>query len=123
MVNYFDDDENRHWPERALQLWQILIGKAHNQQLVTYGELRDILGFGGAGVFAQPLGHIAYYCDREDLPPLTTVVIKEDTGEPGDGIPVKNIHKNRMKVFAYDWYRMIPPTPDEFEEAWERGGA
>ena len=41
MVRRFDEDHS--WPTRALQIWQILIGKAHNRQLMTYGQLANLL--------------------------------------------------------------------------------
>ena len=48
MINYFDDEDKRHWPWRAVQVWQILVSKAVNKQLMTYGELAEV--FSGKGL-------------------------------------------------------------------------
>jgi len=113
MVRRFE--KNR--PSRALQVWQILIAAAHNRQILTYKILADIVGYGGAGVFGQILGHIADYCNQNGLPPLTSLVVNEKTGVPGHGIPVKNAPKKREEVFNYKWFRIVPPTVEQFREA------
>jgi len=35
-----------HLEHRALQIWQILITKAHARQTINYEELADVMGFG-----------------------------------------------------------------------------
>lgn len=123
MPEYFDDQTELKASWRAVQLWQILIGCAYNQQIITYGQLADILGYKGAGVFAQLLGRIMYYCEDNDLPPLTSLVVNQSEGEPGDGMEVESKYKSvdaaRMKVFAEYWYGIIPPSAEEFENVWE----
>jgi hypothetical protein len=47
MVRRFDEAPSR--PSRAVQVWQILIGAAHNRQTITYTMLSEIVGFGGEG--------------------------------------------------------------------------
>ena len=116
MVRKFD----RSRPARALQVWQILIGASHNRQIITYKILAKLLGFRGEGVFAQILGHIAYFCKQNRLPPLTSLVVNERTGLPGVGIPIKNAPKLRESVFKYKWYSIVPPTVEQFREAYER---
>lgn len=116
----FDDEANKSWPSRALQIWQILISRAFNKQLITYGELADILGFGGAGVLAHPLGYIMEYCQHHELPPLTSIVINQKTGSPGDGLitieDYDSIDSARIEVFYYSWYRLVPPPIEELVE-------
>ena len=120
-VKRFSEEENRHWPERAYQLWIILVGMANNWQITSYGWLAELVGFKGSGVFADPLGHIAAFCILNDLPLLTTLVVKTEGGEPGSGIPIDSdeIDAERMRVLNYDWYDVVPPTPAELEEAYE----
>jgi hypothetical protein len=65
----------------------------------------------GAGVLANPLGHVAYYCLINRLLPLTSLVVNEKTGLPGDGIPVDESLSKRENVFAFDWFGVIPPSP------------
>jgi hypothetical protein len=115
---YFDDIEEKKRPHRALQIYQILIGTAANRQIITYGMLAEILGYEGAGVFAGTLDHIARWCTQRGLPSLTVLVVNQETGVPGEGIPVySDIHAEREKVFRFKWYRILPPTADELEAA------
>ena len=117
MKSFYDDTP--HWPERAQQIWIILVGKAANMQLTTYKEIRDILGFKGSYVLGKPLGHIACYCNQNGLPGLTTIVVNEEGGVPGEGIPVSGIESVRMKVYKYKWYKLVPPSPEQLKEAWD----
>src|SRR6266567_3265990 len=110
MIRYFDDNRNR--PARAIQIWLILIGLASNRQTITYQELSKVLGFKGEGVFADILGHIAFYCKENELPSLTDLVVKKDTGLPGDGLATQviNFNAERERVYNHKWFRMFPPT-------------
>ncbi len=119
MAREFIDETSN--PMRALQIWQILIGAARNRQILTYGILSDMLGYRGAGVLAQQLGHIMYYCQQNELPPLTILVVNQDTGLPGEGLTGADLNADRESVFRYDWYSIIPPTPEELREAYTHG--
>lgn len=108
-------------PSRAQQLWQILVSKASNRQVTTYGELEKIVGYKGAGVFAQTLGHIAFYCQQDGLPPLTAIVVTKKTGLPGDGMPAtKNLNSSREEVFRFEWFKVVPPTPSQLSDAYSK---
>jgi hypothetical protein len=121
MYKTFDAERTR--PYRALQLWQILIAKSSNRQVATYGELEKIVGFKGAGVFAQILGHVMYYCRQNDLPPLTALVVKKSTGLPGCGLTSrKDLNADREEVFAFRWFRVVPPSPTQLSEAYRKRG-
>jgi len=85
MIKKFDDNPVN--ASRAVQIWQILISKAHNRQTITYGILADLLGFKGAGVFAYKLNHIMNFCIQNNLPHLTVLVVNKETGKPGDDGP------------------------------------
>jgi len=88
---------------------------------MTYGQLADVVGFKGAGVFAAKLGHIMCWCDQETLPPLTVLIVNQDTGLPGDGLTTADdLHRQREEVFAHGWYDIVPPTADELEAAFQR---
>lgn len=59
-------------PARAVQAWQILIGRAMNRQTITYHHLSQLMyGKSAAGVVNKILGHIAFFCEDNKLPPLT----------------------------------------------------
>lgn len=116
MVKYFKD--NPSWETRALQIWQILICKAANRQTITYGALARMLGFGGAGTLAHFLGHIMHHCLQNGLPPLTVLVVNQDTGLPGEGLIDADYNADREAVFGFGWFGVIPPTPDELSAAY-----
>ena len=105
---------------RAVQAWQILIGMAHNRQTTTYKGLSELMyGKSAAGVLAQILGHIAFYCIDNDLPPLTAIVVGKGSGAPGGEIPLERaaIDEEREKVYRYDWYDVYPASEKELAKA------
>ena len=120
MIKKFDDNPLN--ASRAVQIWQILISKAHNRQTITYGILADLLGFKGAGVFADKLGHIMYFCIQNNLPHLTVLVVNEKTGKPGEGFTeiVSDLDVERENVFKRNWYDLCPPSEKQFDEAWRK---
>jgi hypothetical protein len=107
-------------PERAVQAWQILVSKAMNRQTVTYLDLSVLMYEKDApGVLARILGHIAYYCQDNALPPLTSIVVGKERGTPGHDIPIdlSKIDEFREDVYQYDWYNIYPHSADELEAA------
>ncbi|MGY2226987.1 hypothetical protein ACW9IK_30190 [Pseudomonas gingeri] len=118
-IQYFSTAPNLSG--RAAQIWQILVSKAHNRQTMTYLELAGLLGYAGSGTLGRQLGHIMFFCDQNDLPPLTVLVVNTETGLPGSGFKNESeIHELREKVYAYDWFNLIPPSASELSEAWEQ---
>lgn len=118
MNQYFS--EKNTLENRALQIWQILIGFAYERKITTYGEIANILGYKGAGTLDRQLGHILHFCAQNKLPPLSVLVVNSETGLPGDGFDTTgDLHKQREKVFNFDWFDIIPPTPTEFASAWK----
>lgn len=73
----------------------------------------------GAGVLGGILGHIAFYCDDNDLPPLNALVVRTDSNESGDGIP-RGGPREHARVYRYAWYDLRPPTPEELRAAYGR---
>ena len=103
-------------PVRAMQVWQILIAAAHERRTLTYGEVAGLLGVEGAGVLAQILGLIMTYCQQNGLPPLTVLVVNQDTGLPGSGLTtVEDLPKDREAVYRQDWYSRYPAQIADFE--------
>lgn len=106
---------------RALQIWQYLIARAQNRQIVRYPELSGLIGYSDNRPLTQILGHIMYYCHDHKLPPLSILVVNRD-GTPGPGFtetPRDELDRTREDVFAFDWYSIYPPSPEEFREAWD----
>lgn len=104
--------------QRASQIWSVLINAAKDRKIYNCGEIANILGFGGAGVMAPILGCIMWFCDENDLPALTILVVNKETGLPGDGLTtIEDVNKDREAVFRYDWFSIEPPQNSDFENA------
>jgi hypothetical protein len=107
-------------PDRALQAWQILVGKAMNRQTLTYKGLSQLMyKKDAAGVLDKILGHVAFFCSDNKLPALTSIVVGKGRGTPGRDIPVdpKVMDREREKVYDYDWYNAYPPTPTQLAKS------
>ena len=101
--------------ERALQIWQILISAAHNRQVLTYEIVGKLTGLQPLGL-ANFLNPILHYCARNQLPMLPILVVSKDTGQPGQGFPEGiDWDGERERVFAHNWFKMKPPTADDFK--------
>lgn len=70
--------------ERASQLWPILALAATNRQVLTYNFVSKLTGIPrpAIGQFLEP---IQAYCMAKKIPPLTSIVVSEQTGIPGSG--------------------------------------
>jgi len=103
--------------ERAIQIYQVLIGAAHNRQVLNYEIVAKLVGVPRWGL-APHLGHLMNYCQHNDLPPLTALVVKRPSGRPGKGLTtVRDPDHDRERVFAHDWYRMKPLTTADLKAA------
>lgn len=101
--------------ERALQIWQILISAAHNRQVLTYEIVGNLTGLQPLGL-ANFLNPILHYCERSKLPLLPVLVVSKETGKPGQGFPNGiDLDSERERVFAHEWFKMAPPTVDDFK--------
>jgi hypothetical protein len=103
--------------ERAAQIWSVLAWAATSRQVLTYRILGKLIG-----VPARGLGHllepVQSYCLRHGLPPLTILVVSEDTGLPSSGFTAaEDIPRNQLTVFAYDWLDHGAPSPEDLAEA------
>ena len=94
--------------ERAMQIWQILLGAAHNRQTLTYGQIATHLSLGGAGILSQTLDMIHQYCVSQDLPSITCLVVNQESGIPGAGYDPAGgegaLHAIRDDVYRTNWY-------------------
>jgi hypothetical protein len=101
-----------------MQIWMVLIGLARNRQLITYEQLRLLIGFDGLPHYlATPLGHVMDYCHQQGLPALTVLVVNND-GVPGPGlIGVDDVDRERERVFSFGWYRLPPVQVQDLANA------
>lgn len=103
-------------PARAVQIFNILVGMAIRRETTTYGGLAKRLGYKGAGVFGQTLGLIMVWCDKNRLPPLTSIVVGQKRGTPGRGLVTPtDLDADRERVYRLDWYGIMPPSKKELE--------
>ena len=106
--------------ERAIQIYEVLIGAAHNRQLLTYDIVGKHIGVPRQGL-ANHLEHILRYCEKHNLPRLTSICVSETTGQPSRGytdrVPgtPEQLHRDREKVYAHKWYRERPVTVEELK--------
>ena len=121
MPHFFSDNSTN--ATRAQQLWPLLIAAAAERKIVTYGILSAIIGYKVPVALGEPLFHIKHWCELNELPPLTIIVVNKETGKPGSGMSLEDADKAREEVFNYAWYRLVPPTADELRQAYKGGHA
>ena len=105
--------------ERACQIWGILAWAAKNRQTMTYGHLSKLIGVPSAGL-GQLLEPIQSFCILEKLPPLTILVLQQDSGLPGSGFTgakASEYAKAQMEVFECDWLDYGNPQTEKLEQA------
>ncbi len=94
--------------ERALQIYQVLIAAAHNRQVLDYQIVGSMIGVPARGL-GPHLEHVLHFCKAGRLPCMTAIVVQKRFGDPGDGFPsLKDLHRERERVFAHKWFRMKP---------------
>lgn len=106
--------------QRAIQIWVLLACAAHEKRMYTYGGLGQRLGMKRAGSnMATVLGPVMHYCEYHELPPLTILVVNQETGVPGDALAaaVDINPAERKRVFGYNWLDMPPPTVEALKRA------
>ncbi len=105
--------------ERASQIWAVLAWAAKNRQTLTYELLSKLIRVPRVGL-GQLLEPIQSYCLLKELPPLTILVVQQDSGLPGIGFTGANAAeyaKAYMDVYKYDWLEHGNPEPEKLEEA------
>jgi len=106
--------------ERAQQLWGILALVATNRQILTYDIVARLAGVvrPSIGDFLRP---IQQYCTENNLPALTSIVVGEKTGLPGEGfIAAADVPEAQAKVFQHRWLETVAPSARQFVEAYSR---
>ena len=106
--------------ERAQQLWSLLGLAAMNRQVLTYDIVARLTGAMRAGI-GDLLRPIQQYCTENDLPPLTSLVVSEQSGLPGEGfIGAADVPAAQMRVFQHQWLEVAAPTAEQLEAAYSR---
>lgn len=95
---------------------------ASNRQTATYEGLSVLMyQKKAAGVLDKILGLVAYYCEVNGLPPLTSIVVGKHRGTPGQDIPVheEDIDSKREETYKFDWYNIYPPDEAALKKAFD----
>ena len=94
--------------DRAIQIYQILIGAADHRQTLTYESIEKKTGMHRLGI-GQVLDMILEQCQKNGYPPLPVIVVQKESGRPGPGFTLQvDIDQEREKVFAFEWYKLPP---------------
>lgn len=96
--------------DRASIGWEILIKLANKKDLTTYGEIAEKMNIHHRTVRFF-LGLIQDFCMKNNLPPLTILVINKK-GKQGDGFIASNrdrIQQDLFAVYDFDWESIENP--------------
>ncbi|AIF44518.1 HNH endonuclease [Virgibacillus sp. SK37] len=104
---------------------EILVLSANKNELIEYGRLsREIGGLISPIKLNEPLGEISLRCIKKNFPPLSVIVVNQQTQRPGEGfftwvasqMGYKNLPqsewedffiKQKEAVFSWDWNEYI----------------
>ena len=112
----------------AVKIWGLLACAARGRRSYTYNGLAKAFGMTASTdplnmrKFLEPIMH---YCNQNDLPPLTVLVVSQETGLPGEGLKVEGRYKNkdmnwhRERVFEEDWLIIKQPKESDLQKAAE----
>lgn len=106
--------------QRAQQLWSLLALSAQSNQILTYDIVAKFTGVvrPSIGEFLRP---IQQYCTENNLPPLTSLIVSEQTGLPGEGfIAAEDVPLAHIEVFNRDWLNVRAPNEEQLAEAYSR---
>ena len=106
--------------ERSQQLWSLLALAATHRQVLTYDIVAKLTGLvrPGIGDFLRP---IQQYCVENRLPALTSIVVGDDSGLPGEGfIAAQDVPAAQMRVFRHDWLERPAPPTEQLAESYSR---
>jgi len=98
--------------QRGTQAWPILLLVACRRETITYDLLGKLIG-----VSPKRLGNvlepIQSYCILQGLAPLTSLVVDETTGLPGEGfIAADDVPSAQADVYEQDWFMHAPPSAE-----------
>ena len=121
---------------QAQRIWLILVAHVmaeyggddadrSDDLLISYGELAKRMGVKhrrrGQNL-GNPLGLVGEYCRMNDLPTLNSIVIRQDTGVPGDHVLMrdgKTYKEEQREVAKTDWFEYRVPTTGTFRKVRE----
>jgi hypothetical protein len=101
--------------QRAAQFWAVLALAARNRQILTYQMLASFVGMPMVALGGM-LDPIQTFCQKKKLPPLTVLVVQQESGLPGTGfIAAADIPRAQADVFNYNWIEFGAPNPENIQ--------
>jgi hypothetical protein len=103
-------------PETALRGYLVLIGRAADRQVLTYGQLSQQIKRGDLNFLTKPLGLLTHWCQINGLPALVSLVVEQATGLPAPGFTAASrseIPAEQVRVWDFDWFGIHPPAIEE----------
>lgn len=103
--------------ERAAQIWPLLVLSAKQRQTLSHELLFRLVGVPRLSLL-EILEPIQSYCALHGMPPLSTLVVSDHSGEPdGKFITASELPRTHVQVYGYDWLALPAPQPIDFERA------
>lgn len=101
----------KNWYHAASILWTELTDLAEMHQTKSYGQVAPLIDTNPLSV-RRALDPIQRYCLDHRLPPLTALIVSQDTGLPGDGFyawDVDDMATAKPLIFAHPWEKLPNP--------------
>lgn len=98
--------------ENAFKLWEVLTEAAKTEEkLITYGKASAKIGI-HPRTLRYSLERVQRFCLESKLPPLTILVVRQDTMRPGQGFvawDVEDVDVGVATVGGYNWDQIDNP--------------
>lgn len=107
---------NPDFETEARFLWHILIFASSKNRTLSYEEVGCEMKINQRQV-GRPLGTIQRYCIDNGLPPLTRIVVRKGTDQPGDNYKIiETLAKDKKNVFRKNWEKEKKPSQNDFKK-------
>jgi hypothetical protein len=100
------------WRKVAALAWPVLTAIAAKRpgSVITYGQLAPLIGLPHHRLVKHVLSEIQSHCLKAGLPPLSILVVNNNSGRPGAGFVAAQDHPAGFdSVYSYDWRRQANP--------------
>jgi hypothetical protein len=105
------------YPEQAAAIYLFLSSMAKERQIVTYGETAAAIGRVGKGRLIAPALKILHlWCEANNKPAMTTLVVSQSTQEVGSWLAerIEDLDAERLRVCDHDW-SVDPPRLEDIQ--------
>ena len=100
--------------QECLAIWRVLTVDRHQGRTMNYRQVSDILDMDWRIITqGHHLDAIYWYCNYHNLPSLASLVVRRDTGLPGDGYIGVDAQGDMEIARNYDWGQARAPTRED----------